>query len=90
MQKNFTIVPVVILFAGLQEGIIYSIEGDSPVIKILFPVFTVVYLILLTIRHPIHNNDPAGNKSTMIPAPLAVLQVISTHQHEIKTGLHQQ
>jgi hypothetical protein len=90
MQKNFAIVPVVILFAALQGGIIYLLDGGSPAIEILSPVFTVVCLILLTIRHPIHNNDSVGNKSTMIPAPFAVLKIVSTHENEIKTGLHQQ
>jgi hypothetical protein len=90
MQKNFAIVPVVILFAALQGGVKYCIDGDSPAIEILSPVFTVVCLILLTIRHPLPNNHSTGSKSTTIPAACAVLQVISSHHNEITTGLHQQ
>jgi len=39
--------------------------------------------------HPVHNNDSPGNKITTIPAAFAVLQLISPHENEIKTGLHQ-
>ena len=68
----------------------YYTGGDTPEIKILSLVFTVVCPILLTIRHPLHNDDSAGNNITTIPATFAVLQVISTHENRVTTGLHQQ
>ena len=90
MQKNFAIIPVCILFAGLQGEIMYSTGEDTPPIEILSLAFTVVCPILLTIRHSLHNDDSAGNNITTIPAVFAVLLVISTHENNITTGLHQQ
>jgi hypothetical protein len=68
----------------------YCTDRHTLAIEILSITFTVICLILITIRHPLHNNDPAGNKITPIPASFMVLQVISTYENEIKTGLHQQ
>jgi hypothetical protein len=90
MQKNFAIVSVFILFTALQGGVMYYTDRDTPAIEILSLAMTVVCLILLTIRHPVHNNDSAGNKITLIPATFTVLQIISPDENEIKTGLHQQ
>ena len=89
MQKNFVIVSVFIPFAALPGGVMYCADGETLAIKILSLASTVVCLLLFAIRHPLHNNDSAGNKIT-IPAAFAVLQVISTHENEIITGLHQQ
>ena len=90
MQKNFVTIPVCILFAGLQEGIMYYAGGDTPTIEILSLAFTIVCPILLTIWHPLNNDDSAGNNITTIPAVFALLQIISTHENNITTGLHQQ
>ena len=90
MQENFAKVSVFILFAAQQGGVTHCTDGDTTAIKILSLVSTVVCLILLTIRYPLNNNDSAGNNITTIPASFAVLQVISTHENEIKTGFHQQ
>jgi hypothetical protein len=90
MQKNGAIVSVFILCAALQGGVIYSTGGDIPKIEILSLASTVVCLILLTIRHPLHNYDSDGNNIITIPAAFAVLQVISTHENKLITGLHQQ
>jgi hypothetical protein len=73
MRKNFAIVSVFILFAPLQGGVIYGADGDTTVIEILSLSLTVVCLI----RDPLHTIDPAGTKSTMIPAT------------SNKAGLHQ-
>jgi hypothetical protein len=90
MQKKFARVAVLILFAALQGWIMLCTDGDTMAIEILSLASTVVCLILLTIRHPLYNNDAAGNTITTIPAPCAVLQVISSQENEMKTGLHQQ
>jgi len=90
MQKNFAIIPICILFAGLQGGIMYYTGGDTPAIEILSLAFTGVCPTLLTIWHPLHNDDSAGNNLTTIPAAFAVLQGISTHENITTTGLHQQ
>jgi hypothetical protein len=90
MRNNFAIVSVFLPFAALLGGVMYCADGDTPEIKILSLVFTVVCPILLTIRHPLHNDDSAGNNITTIPATFAVLQVISTHENRVTTGLHQQ
>jgi hypothetical protein len=74
---------------ALQGGVIYCADGDTTVIEILSLVFTVVCPILLTIRLSLHNDDSAGNNITT-PALFVVLQLISPHHNEIKTGLHQQ
>jgi hypothetical protein len=76
MQQNFAIVSVFILLAALQGGLMHCADG--------------VYPVLLTIRDSLHKDDSAGNNITTIPAPFAVLQLISTHENKIKTGLHQQ
>ena len=68
----------------------YCTEGDTRAIEILSLTSSVVCLILLTIMHPLHNNHSAGNKITTIPAAFAVLHLISPHENEIKTGLHQE
>ena len=90
MRNNFAIVSVFLPFAALLGGVMYCAGGDTPPIEIVSLASTVVWLILLTTRHPLHNNDSAGIKITTIPAAGAELQVISTHENEIKTGLHQQ
>jgi hypothetical protein len=76
MQQNFAIVSVFILLAALQGWLMYCADGVCP--------------ILLTIRDSVHKDDSAGNNITTIPATFAVLQLISTHENKIKTGLHQQ
>jgi putative effector of murein hydrolase LrgA (UPF0299 family) len=88
MQPNFAIVSVFILFAALQGGVIYCADGDTTAMEILCLVFTFVCPILVTVRHSLHNDDSTGNSITT--SPFAVLQLISTHHNEIKTGLHQQ
>jgi uncharacterized membrane protein (DUF4010 family) len=90
MQKNFAILSVCILIAALQGGVMYCAVGPITAIEILYLVFTVVCPILLTIGHSLHNDDSTGNTVTTIPAPYAVLQVISTHENKIATGLLQQ
>jgi hypothetical protein len=90
MRKNFAIVSVFIPIAALPGGVMYCADGETLAIKILSLASTVVCLLLFAIRHPLHNNDSAGNKITTIPAAFAVLQVISTRENEITTGLHQQ
>jgi hypothetical protein len=90
MQKNFAILPVFILFAALLGGVMYYTDGDTPAIEILSLAITVVCPILLTILHPLHNDDSAGNNIITIPAAFAVLQVISTHENKLTTELHQQ
>jgi hypothetical protein len=90
MQKNFAIISVFILCAALEGGIMYYTGRKIPAIEIFSLAFTGVCLILLTIRHSLHNDDFAGNNITSIPAAFAVLQVISTHENIITTGLHQQ
>jgi hypothetical protein len=89
MQQNFTIVSVFILFAALQGGVIYGADGDTTAIEILSFAFTVVFPILLTIRPSLHMMIPLAAISPF-PAPFTVLQLISSHHNEIKTGLHQQ
>jgi hypothetical protein len=76
MRQNFTIVSVFILFAALLGEGMYCADG--------------VYPVLLTIRDSLHKDDSAGNNITTIPALFAVLQLISTHENKIPTGLHQQ
>jgi len=68
----------------------YYSGGDTPAIEIFSLAFTVVCPTLLTIRHPLHNDDSAGNNLITIPAAFAVLQGISTHENIITNGLHQQ
>ena len=90
MQQIFAIVSVFIQLAALQGWLMYCADGDITAIEILSLAFTVVCPILLTIRDSLHKDDSAGNNITTIPAPFAVLQLISTHENKIKTGLHQQ
>jgi hypothetical protein len=78
------------VYSTAGRGVMYYTDRDTPAIEILSLAMTVVCLILLAITHPVHNNDSAGNKITTIPAAFAVLQVISTDENEIKTGLPQQ
>jgi hypothetical protein len=86
MQKNFALVSVFILFAGLKGGIMNCTDGETLAIKILSFAFPVVCLILLTIRHSLPGNDPDGNKIAMIHATFIMLPVISTQKNEITTG----
>jgi len=34
--------------------------------------------------HPLHTNDPSGNKNSMIPAAFAIMHVISAWENQIK------
>jgi len=90
MQKNGAIVSVCILCAAMLGGVVCCADGETMAIEILFLASTVVCLILLMIRHPLHTKDSAGTTITTIPASCAVLQVISPHKIGLTFGLLQQ
>jgi len=74
MQKNFAIVSVFILFVVLQGGDMYCAGRDTLAIKSPFPCLHGRLSDPAHDQESLHNIDSAGNKITMIPATIAVLQ----------------
>jgi hypothetical protein len=73
MQTNSTIVSVFILFPALQGRVIHCADGETLATKILSLAFTVVCLILFSIRNLLKTIDPAGNVAWYFPSNKAGL-----------------